>query len=78
MLGWPEGRRLPVATTRPGVKPRLRVFRSSSGDGWLWTLTVGDHGMGGFGRDYGQAATHGEALAVGLAALETASVRSKA
>lgn len=78
--GWRDARFVaptPVpAVTGPGFVPRLRVHRSRSirRDGtarWLWEVWEGC-----VCHAWGDAATHGEALAVGLAALESASVRS--
>lgn len=50
--------------------PRLRVWRAADGARWLWTVSEPD----GTVLDYGMHGTHAEALAVGLAALEVASL----
>jgi hypothetical protein len=68
LLGWPEAQR-----------PKLIVWRSRPGVRcWLVGHRFGRNGIEESGHGGGSARTHAEALAVGLAALETASVRSKA
>ena len=49
--------------------PRLRVWRGRFTRRWCWRVTDGH---------FGTATTHGEALAVGLAALEQATARTPA
>lgn len=91
-LGWPEAKaaqevvvdlvgpmskermRRIIARSR---KPHLRVHRSkcTHPDGtarWLWEV----HAPNTTCLAWGDGRTHGEALAVGLAALDTASMRS--
>lgn len=62
------------AAARDGWKvaptPRLRVKRGQITGDWIWRVLGADNEWLTFGR----AATHAEALAVGLAALETASL----
>lgn len=67
---WREARRrAPVATVPgPGFVPRLHVRRDQDG---CWSYDVWE---GCLWHTGGRATTHAEALAVGLAALETASL----
>jgi hypothetical protein len=93
LLGWPEAKADDVclhltlagahdcptcgpvvaAQIRRATELRLRVWRHPVYGDWWWRV-----GPLGDGNLRGIAATHGEALAVGLAALETASVRTRA
>ena len=66
MIGWWEALMLAEHARDLPPEPRLRVWRDRFSPHWWWRVTDGH---------FGTATTHGEALAVGLAALEQASAR---
>jgi hypothetical protein len=84
LLGWPEAQRrawdwdgqpirMPDLIVEGPRVVKLRVKKDPTTGRWEWALWEGCRSHG-----YGLAPTQPAALAVGLAALETASVRSEA
>lgn len=71
-LGWPEARQ----AVAPRLKLTVRAARDFSGtphsDVWAWRLTDGETRIDG-----GITTSQPGALALGLAALDTASVRTR-